>query len=382
MKHLMLAVASTVLALELVPAASPAEGEFKLDTREEGNEVVFTGENVHPCVPYHAVISFAEFSNYRASIELPARVVLKPGAKSDLFRLIRVYKDAAAGYRVSMTYGPGDPDAKPDDSCLYLMPYEHGTKRLAGQGYLGSFTHQKLFALDFNMDYGMRVCAARDGVVFQLKDDSNAGGPGLEFSQKANFVSILHGDGTWADYAHFRLHGVAVKVGQRVEAGQVIGYAGSTGRTNGPHLHIAVYRATWDGSATLPTAFLGRNGKPITVEEGRWYYAYHPGGAPFEAVLGETLVESELEKHREKAPATGKVEFRTESVDNKILLYCRNGTRKDRPVTFEFSEIVNLESSKRVPLTLQVPAGTEIYALTLTQRPGGGRASYRLQFTY
>jgi murein DD-endopeptidase MepM/ murein hydrolase activator NlpD len=368
-----------LLALGALYAAGA--DEFRLDARQEGDSYVFTGENVHPCMPYHAVISFKELKNFSASVELPARVVVLPGAKRDLFRIDRIDKYKPAGYKVSTIFGPGDPGAKPDAACLYLMPFAHGTKHLVGQGYFGKFTHANARALDFNMDTGTQVTAARDGVVFRTKDDSDSGGPGPEYNRMANFVSVLHADGTWGEYAHFQFHGVRVKPCERVKAGQVIGLAGATGRTNGPHLHFAVFRAEWSGDETIPTLFLGENGKGVSIEEGKWYYAYHPDGPAFEAKLGETLNEADLEKSRTRVPVTGKVEFRTESVDNKTLLYCRNGTAKDQAVTIRLKKVKNLIASKRLPRTVQVPAGTEVYVLTLTQKVGSGQASYELEYS-
>lgn len=52
-------------------------------------------------------------------------------------------------------------------------------------------------------------------------------------------------------YAH--LNKVNVKAGQKVEAGQIIGLAGSTGRSTGPHLHFELRKA---GKAIDPERYL------------------------------------------------------------------------------------------------------------------------------
>jgi len=57
---------------------------------------------------------------------------------------------------------------------------------------------------------------------------------------------ISHGGKTWSQYAH--LSGFAVRVGQRVSAGQTVAYVGNTGhviagpRGDGSHLHFEIRR--------------------------------------------------------------------------------------------------------------------------------------------
>lgn len=83
--------------------------------------------------------------------------------------------------------------------------------------------------IDFPAPYGARARAARSGrVVFAGWDASGFG----------NLVKLAHGSGVRTWYAH--LSSFAVRRGQRVSTGRVIGRVGSTGFSTGPHLHFEV----------------------------------------------------------------------------------------------------------------------------------------------
>ena len=82
--------------------------------------------------------------------------------------------------------------------------------------------------VDLGADWGEPIYAALDGVVIQAKNSSDYG----------NYVALDHGDGLVTLYAHCSQ--LLVDVDERVEKGQVIALAGSTGRSTGPHLHFEV----------------------------------------------------------------------------------------------------------------------------------------------
>lgn len=72
-------------------------------------------------------------------------------------------------------------------------------------------------------------------------------------------VVVKHGDGSWSHYAHMSRE--VVNVGQRVSAGQTIGYVGSTGQSTGPHLHLEIARSSAVlGAQINPAPFLRARG--------------------------------------------------------------------------------------------------------------------------
>jgi murein DD-endopeptidase MepM/ murein hydrolase activator NlpD len=127
------------------------------------------------------------------------------------------------------------------DTFTYDLPFEKGTGHRVVQGYGGLFSHKHIAALDFGMPEGTPVCAAREGIVYTFKDDSDEGGLSPSYKNKANLIMIKHNDGSYGCYWHLKKNGVAVKKGF-VAKGQLIGYSGSTGFTLRPHLHFSVKR--------------------------------------------------------------------------------------------------------------------------------------------
>jgi murein DD-endopeptidase MepM/ murein hydrolase activator NlpD len=98
---------------------------------------------------------------------------------------------------------------------------------------------------------GDPIVATADGKVIDASYDSSLG----------NCVTIQHSHGFLTRYGHLRAF--AVKKGQAVTQGQVIGYLGNTGRTTGPHVHYEVHLGT---SIIDPLRFLNvRNESPGLV---------------------------------------------------------------------------------------------------------------------
>ncbi|MFA7686165.1 MAG: M23 family metallopeptidase, partial [Candidatus Gracilibacteria bacterium] len=123
-----------------------------------------------------------------------------------------------------------------DGEYIYTLPYEAGTSHLVGQGYNSIFTHygSLAYSLDWLMDEGTPILAAREGVVTEVKDNSNEGSPDPSYWNKANYVEVTHSDGTAAWYGHAKYKSAKVKVGDKVKVGQVLNLAGCTGYCSVP----------------------------------------------------------------------------------------------------------------------------------------------------
>ncbi|HHG74867.1 MAG TPA: M23 family metallopeptidase [Persephonella sp.] len=85
------------------------------------------------------------------------------------------------------------------------------------------------WGVDFKAPEGTEVYASLSGRVVLARE--------LFYTGKT--VVIDHGLGLHTLYAH--LSSIAVKEGQMIKGGQIIGKVGSTGRSTGPHLHFGIY---------------------------------------------------------------------------------------------------------------------------------------------
>jgi murein DD-endopeptidase MepM/ murein hydrolase activator NlpD len=151
------------------------------------------------------------------------------------------------------------PSPPPD---TYRLPWACGQTYPVTQGnhgdicgVLGDHVGVQEFAWDFGLPLRTPVLATRAGVVTLAVTLSPRGsachdGCPYKFNSPehiaccavclygANRVNLLHDDGAISTYAHFEE--VVVTAGQRVRAGELLGYSGTSGCSTGPHLHFQV----------------------------------------------------------------------------------------------------------------------------------------------
>ncbi len=140
--------------------------------------------------------------------------------------------------------------AKTKEQLLAAIPAiqpvkNENLKRMAsGFGYRSDpFTKIKKMhkGMDFTAPTGSPIYATGDGVI--ARADAAASGFG-------NHIVIKHGFGYETLYAHLSRY--KCRVGQKVKRGDIIGFVGSTGRSQGPHCHYEVHK---DGNVVNPLNF-------------------------------------------------------------------------------------------------------------------------------
>ena len=222
--------------------------------------------------PLEVEVEFAEADNVVSYPELPARFVLPPDSARELVTIGALDPRRSWRYRLQSRALPGDPQAEPDLSHAYRPPFAEGESFRITQGFDGSFSHNQphsRHALDFDMPVGTPVHAARAGVVmdharffYRAGEDLERDGP------RANFIRILHDDGSMAVYAHLDYEGVEVRPGDRVRRGQRIGRSGNTGFSTGPHLHFVIQVNRGLALESIPFVFEGPEESTIRPVEG------------------------------------------------------------------------------------------------------------------
>lgn len=100
-------------------------------------------------------------------------------------------------------------------------------------------------ALDFAVPMGTRVGSPVTGKVVVAGWDSGGFG---------NSVRIQADNGAYWILGH--LSGLNVRRGQRINAGQLIGLSGSSGRSTGPHLHLEARHSLWDPRSAFDFSYL------------------------------------------------------------------------------------------------------------------------------
>lgn len=179
----------------------------------------------------------------------------------------------ASSFNISSLVALGDHfQIEYDEDYPYELPYDSYDTQLVMQGYDGLLSHRHQHALDFDIPEGGNIRASRGGVVIQVEDRNSRSCPSPSCSKYNNYIRIYHSDGTFAEYTHIQKRSTEVKVGDIVEAGQVIAKCGKVGWATGPHLHFEVYLLRMDKKITVPTRFKLSDDHPLVSLQEKMRY--------------------------------------------------------------------------------------------------------------
>lgn len=139
-----------------------------------------------------------------------------------------------------------------------IQPVKNEELKKIASGYgwrTDPFTKVKKYhyGMDFSAPRGTPIYATGDGRIERADNRSTGYG---------NHIRIDHGYGYVSLYAH--LYKYNVRVGQKVKRGDVIGFVGSTGRSEAPHLHYEIYK---DNERINPINFYYGNLSPEEYDQ-------------------------------------------------------------------------------------------------------------------
>jgi murein DD-endopeptidase MepM/ murein hydrolase activator NlpD len=236
--------AAGALAVVLVVAAAGPRGRV-LDLKAAGDAPVAVAQGLMPAAPVQTTLPApAGTPNPRVGLTTRPAVIATgvppnrlaaelTGTKAPSLDLLTGYRWPVAKVRLTLPFGP--------------TPW--GSRVVQGQLF-----HD---GIDLATFCGDRVTAAHDGVVIAAGRhyDTEVGwvgdlGPYLRRLDAKKLWSTLpimvvtdDGNGYRSLYAHFGR--IVVKNGQAVQAGQLLGYEGATGRASGCHVHYGLF-SPWE----------------------------------------------------------------------------------------------------------------------------------------
>lgn len=179
--------------------------------------------------------------------------------------------------------------------CAVQKYFDHDPGAGAKDYMCGDLVNDKHSGIDIrvpsyvDMRRGVPVLAAAPGVVWRTRDgveDINVRQVGKEVVDEyglGNVVVIDHGNGWRSFYGHMRKGSVAVKEGDRVEAGQQVGLVGLSGLTEFPHVHFMVMEGKtptdpFTGTAATDPTACGDSSRTLWSAKALAEFAYTPTG--------------------------------------------------------------------------------------------------------
>jgi murein DD-endopeptidase MepM/ murein hydrolase activator NlpD len=247
-------------------------GWLEIQEVYNGNGFVVIAKNSGP-VPLSIQWELVKNVNLKPNKKLPITEVIPPGSSKEIVVLNPVKPEGKINFSSKYMATFGDVTVSAQHHWVYQLPWKSGGRYLMGQGHFGKYSHRDCYCLDFVMPEGTAIHAARGGIVVEVISHNKINCTSPSCDDLANYVTIIHEDGTMATYVHLKHKGVTVNIGDQVAAGDLIGYSGNTGWSSGPHLHFEVRKPSFDGGSSVPVVILTSAGQVKKFREGEFYTA-------------------------------------------------------------------------------------------------------------
>jgi len=166
--------------------------------------------------------------NIRPNVPLPHSAVVPPQSELVLASLSPVDRHKGMTYSWQYTWQLGDLAADHHSQEHYRYPFAGNVRAYAHVSANQSQNAYGRYLVTFSLPVGTKVLAARSGIVVRVK--------------KNNDIDVLHNDSTIATYSHLGGVETGIAEGKSVSAGEVLGVAGSLGKTGETFVHLSVWR--------------------------------------------------------------------------------------------------------------------------------------------
>lgn len=256
----------TICAMVLVLSglgAPPARagGNYRFDVLTETHrthaDVYAVNQGYAPAM---ITVDLVEASNVHLDRPGPVTALVPPLGTRQLATIRFDESGGAARWHLQMSHVLGSDQARPT-TTRYGLPLHEGAPFTVVRGLRdGHFRTVSAFAAPA----GTRVVAAREGVVVELDTAHSEEDNATRRFDKANTITVLHDDGTLADYLYVAPRSESVGLGQRVRAGFPLASVGQS------PLYFRVRQNSPQGVTPLAVSFVnGPDGaSPVDMRQG------------------------------------------------------------------------------------------------------------------
>ena len=180
--------------------------------------IVYKEDDLKRYIPIHIDIIDGHYKSEKLRVN-PKKAKFSKSAKIRISRELKEAKKIYNSYTKTLFI----------DSPFILPLHSKITSAFGNKRVFNNILKSYHSGTDFRAKKGTPIIASNSGRVVLVKNRFFAG----------NSIIIDHGQGIYSGYYH--LSRFAVKKGDFVQKGEVIGFAGATGRVTGPHLHFTFH---------------------------------------------------------------------------------------------------------------------------------------------
>ncbi|MCK5539153.1 MAG: hypothetical protein KAI79_20190 [Bacteroidales bacterium] len=214
-----------IIYIFLFEGISAQSVEVQADYNSIG-DCVFSAHN-NSKTPMFINIDFADLENTTFNEILPYVKRLDPGFNS-LFTLERDLDADVPRFNYQVKSFRSDPSSIVDLDFPYLIPFEVGLKVKAKEvksiaGFWGTTELKSWVAIGFHANGGDKVYASRQGIIVEISGQTKNDDSQTWYTTWNNTITLLQADGTLICYRNVVDKSKALKLNQKIHAGQLMG---------------------------------------------------------------------------------------------------------------------------------------------------------------